>query len=45
MAGNNSNGSEMKVHEATYHKVIGMLKWGAVACFFIAAAVVWLIAS
>jgi Bacterial aa3 type cytochrome c oxidase subunit IV len=37
--------SDIKVHEATYHQVIGLLKWGAVACFVIAAAVVWLISS
>jgi len=34
---------DIKVHEATYHKVIGMLKWGAVACFVIAFTVIWLI--
>ena len=34
---------EIKVHEATYHKVIGLLKWGAVACFLIAMLVIWLI--
>jgi hypothetical protein len=35
--------SDMKAHEATYHSVIGLLKWGAVACFIIAFAVIWLI--
>ena len=45
MAGSSGNGGEMKVHEATYHKVIWVLKWGAVACFAIAAVVVWLIAG
>jgi len=38
-----AGGGEIKVHEATYHKVIGMLKWGAVGCFVIAALVIWLI--
>jgi hypothetical protein len=37
--------SDIKVHEATYHQVIGLLKWGAVACFVIAFTVVWLISS
>lgn len=35
--------SDIKVHEVTYHKVIGLLKWGAVSCFVIAFAVIWLI--
>lgn len=39
MAGN----GDMKAHEATYHSVIGMLKYGAVACILIAALVIWLI--
>ncbi len=34
---------EMKAHEATYGSMIGMLKWGAVACFLIAFLVIWLI--
>ena len=34
---------EIKVHEATYHKVMGMLKWGAIGCFLIAMLVIWLI--
>lgn len=40
MAGN----GDMKPHEATYGSVIGLLKWGAVACFIIAFLVIWLIA-
>jgi hypothetical protein len=36
---------EIKVHEVTYNKVIGMLKWGAVGCFLIAFLVIWLIAG
>lgn len=40
MAGN----GDMKAHEGTYASVTSMLKWGAFACFFIAAGVVWLIA-
>ena len=39
-----ANEGEMKAHEATYFSMIGMLKWGAVACALIAALVVWLIA-
>ncbi|GAA0318539.1 hypothetical protein GCM10009087_31190 [Sphingomonas oligophenolica] len=36
---------DIKVHEATYHKVIAMLKWGAVGCFVIAFTVIWLISG
>ncbi|CUS44132.1 aa3-type cytochrome c oxidase subunit IV [Sphingomonas sp. QA11] len=41
MAGN----GDIKFHEETYHKVIGLLKWGAIACFLIAALVIWLISG
>ena len=41
MAGNGN----IKFHEETYHKVIGMLKWGAVGCALIAMLVIWLIAG
>lgn len=34
---------EIKTHVSTYDSVIGMLKWGAVACFILAFFVVWLI--
>ncbi|MBY8829623.1 aa3-type cytochrome c oxidase subunit IV [Hephaestia mangrovi] len=34
---------DMKAHEATYHSIMGLLKWGAVGCFFIAFFVIWLI--
>ena len=40
MAGN----GDMKAHVSTYSSVIGMLKWGTVACAVIAALVIWLIA-
>jgi len=36
--------SQMKAHVSTYDRVIGMLKWGSVACFIIAFFVIWLIA-
>jgi hypothetical protein len=36
--------TDMKGHVATYSSVIGLLKWGAIACFILAALVVWLIA-
>ena len=36
--------SDMKFHESTYGGVIGLLKWGAVACFSLAFFVIWLIA-
>jgi len=41
MAGN----GDMKAHEQTYHSVIGLLKYGAVACFVIAFGVIWLISG
>ncbi len=31
--------------QATYHRVLGLMKYGAVACFVIAFGVVWLIAG
>lgn len=34
---------DIKAHESTYSGVIGLLKWGAVACFILAFLVVWLI--
>jgi hypothetical protein len=39
MAGN----GDMKAHEQTYHGVIGLLKYGALACIAIAFGVIWLI--
>lgn len=41
MAGN----GDMKAHESTYHSVIGLLKYGAVACFVIAFVVIYLISG
>ena len=37
--------TDMKTHESTYHSVLGMLKYGAIGCFLIAAIVIWLISS
>jgi hypothetical protein len=37
--------TDMKPHEATYHSVINLMKYGAVACFAIAMIVVVLISS
>ena len=37
--------TDMKTHESTYHAVLGMLKYGAIACAVIAATVIWLISS
>jgi type VI protein secretion system component VasF len=34
---------DIQGHVSTYSKVIGMLKWGAVACFVLAFVVIWLI--
>ncbi len=42
MAGNSG---DMKAHSETYLKVIGMLKWGTVACALIGALVITLIAT
>ncbi len=35
---------DIRQHSQTYGKVIGLLKWGTLACALIAAFVVWLIA-
>ena len=40
-----SDNHEMQVHAATYGKVINVMKYGAVAVFIIAFAVVWLISG
>ncbi|WP_267396355.1 MULTISPECIES: aa3-type cytochrome c oxidase subunit IV [unclassified Sphingomonas] len=39
-----ADNSGLEAHEATYGSVIGLLKWGAVACAVIAGFVIWLIA-
>lgn len=41
MAGN----GEIKVHQATYAKVMAVIKWGAIASFVIAFVVIWLISN
>lgn len=38
-----ADNGDIKAHVSTYDRVIGMLKWGTVACFLLAALVVWLI--
>jgi len=43
MAG--SSNSEMKAHEGTYVGFIGLMKYGALACFVVAAIVVLILAS
>ena len=35
--------ANMRGHAATYGCVIGVMKWGAVACALIVAGVIWLI--
>jgi len=35
--------ANLKGHVATYDRVIGMLKWGAIACAVLVALVIWLI--
>jgi len=37
--------TDMKSHEATYHSVLGMLKYGAVVSFAIGAIVILLISG
>ncbi|HEU4961084.1 MAG TPA: aa3-type cytochrome c oxidase subunit IV [Sphingomonas sp.] len=34
---------DMKAHEATYHSIMALLRWGAAACFIIGLFVVWII--
>ena len=34
---------DLQAHEATYGRVIGLLKYGGIAVFFIALLVIWLI--
>lgn len=36
---------DINTHRATYESLIGLMKWGAVASFAIAAFVIWLIAG
>ena len=44
MAGDSDTpATDMKAHVQTYGSVTALLKWGAVACFVIAALVVWII--
>ena len=35
--------NDMQAHRATYGKVMGVLKYGAIVCFVIAAAVIFVI--
>lgn len=35
---------DMKPHQSTYGRVMGMMKWGTIACALVAAIVVLLIA-
>jgi hypothetical protein len=34
---------DMKAHESTYHGIISLLRWGALAVFIIAFGVIWII--
>ncbi|MEG8014660.1 MULTISPECIES: aa3-type cytochrome c oxidase subunit IV [unclassified Sphingomonas] len=36
--------TNMKSHVATYGSMIGVMKWGAMACALLVAIVIWLIA-
>lgn len=44
MAANETGTGDMKAHVATYGRMIGMLKWGAVVVALLVALVLWLIA-
>lgn len=44
MADHGTTGGDIKAHSATYGRVMGMLKWGTVACVLLTALVVYLIA-
>ncbi len=37
--------TDMKAHQATYNSVLGLLKYGAVACIAIAGIVIFLLTS
>jgi hypothetical protein len=37
--------NDMKMHEGTYVSVIGMIKWGTIACALVGAIVVFIIAT
>jgi hypothetical protein len=45
MADHGAETNDIKAHAATYDGVIGMLKWGTLACVLLAALVIYLIAS
>jgi hypothetical protein len=49
MAETSSNGpvdrGSIEPHVRTYDRVIGILKWGTIACVLVAALVIWLIAT
>ena len=38
-----ADNGDMKAHEATYHSIMALLKWGAVGCALIALCVILLI--
>ncbi|WP_258046836.1 aa3-type cytochrome c oxidase subunit IV [Sphingomonas folli] len=44
MAESGAGRGDIKAHEATYSGMIGLLKYGAAACFVLAFFVIWLIA-
>ncbi|QNE31605.1 aa3-type cytochrome c oxidase subunit IV [Sphingomonas sp. NBWT7] len=44
MADHGAQSNDIKAHAATYEGVMGLMKWGTVACVIVAAFVVWLIA-
>lgn len=38
-----ADSSDMKAHETTYSRMIGMLKWGTLTAVLLTALVIWLI--
>ena len=43
--GHMTGNGDIETQRATYHRLLGLMKYGAVACFLIAFGVVWLIAG
>lgn len=43
MAADLDHQRELKAHSGTYGMFVGMMKWGTISAFILAAIVVWLI--
>ena len=40
-----ADNSDMHAHEASYNRMIGMLKWGTIATVIVTAIVIWAISG